>query len=534
MKISEGIKVQVGGLLVAIVLFVFVLAIKVNAHDSNCSAQWNSCTSPCTINIGIKGTAWYDGCMSQCSQQHLDCETAFAKSATSCFDQWRHCTSPCMTSIGVWGVGWYDGCDAFCNTQKTACDNQGGSAPAVNTPPTTKTTGCAAGDWDLNGKCLSKDEWCNTTYGNSHEENGKCPCNTGYKFLNGACGSEDEVCRAISANASVKNGQCSCDDGYGELNNKCVTIEQWCQATYGADSHAENGSCVSASQQVKIPTQPSTRPALKPIININKTQTPSVKKSSEPTKETSRTRQLSVQEIQAITVYLFGAMGYDADDFDRAMETIDEIFKAARGVPSRKELNDRALAKRKSADKEFIEAARDGRIKNAETRERIRKMYLDSWLDNPQDKKADMMMAIFEKDKGNNDTADVFEKFAYMNLAQKERNTLTTAVNKAKESMAEKLMREKVNKTLLQKQLDNSAVMNQLKQNVNGEIVKAQETAKDACYGNSACDWVWTKKVGIITEAQKMSQSVRDLMNDPIKFMFGIDRKQITKDFYAN
>ena len=145
-----------------------------------------------------------------------------------------------------------------------------------------------------------------------------------------------------------------------------------------------------------------------------------------------------------------------------------------------------------------------------------------------------MMMAIFEKDKGNNDTADVFEKFAYMNLAQKERNTLTTAVNKAKESMAEKLMREKVNKTLLQKQLDNSAVMNQLKQNVNGEIVKAQETAKDACYGNSACDWVWTKKVGIITEAQKMSQSVRDLMNDPIKFMFGIDRKQITKDFYAN
>ena len=508
-------------------LFLFVLAIKVNAHSGNCSSQWNSCTSPCTINIGIKGTAWYDDCMNQCSNQELECETALAKTATSCFDQWGHCSSPCNTSIGVWGVSWYEGCTDFCEKQQTACKNQTDSTP-VNTQPTTQSTGCAAGDWDLNGKCLSKDEWCNTTYGNSHEENGKCPCNAGYSFLNGACVSEDEVCRANSANASVKNGQCSCDAGYGELNNKCVTIEQWCQATYGADSHAENGSCVSASQQVKIPTQPSTRPALKPIININKTQTPPVKKPPvQPVKKTSKTKQLSVQEIQAITVYLFGAMGYDADDFDRAMETIDEIFKAARGLPSRKELNERALVKRKDADKEFIEAARDGRIKNAETRERIRKMYLDSWLDNPQDKKADMMMAIFEKDKGNNDTADVFEKFAYMSLSQKERNTLTTAVDMARESMGEKLMREKVNRTLLQKQLDNSAVMNQLKQNVNGEIAKAKETAKDVCYGNSACDWAWTKKVGIITEAQKLSQNVRNLMDDPIKIIFGIDRKNL-------
>ena len=520
-------------LTIVIALFSFAWAIKVNAHSGNCSSQWNSCTSPCTINIGIKGAAWYDSCMSQCSQQHLDCETALVKTATSCFDQWSHCTSPCSTSIGVWGVNWYDGCIAFCDKQQTECKNQASSdqsAPSVNAQPTTQSTGCAAGDWDLNGKCVTKDQWCNATYGNSHEENGQCPCNDGYAFSNSRCISEDEVCRATSANASVKNGQCSCDAGYGELNNKCVTIEEWCQATYGADSRAENGSCVSASQRTQIPIQPSTRPAPKPIIEINKTQTSPVKQSSEPAKKTSSARQLSVQEIQAITVYLFGAMGYDADDFDRAMETIDEIFKAARGLPSKKELNDRALVKRKDADKEFTEAARDGRINNPDTRERIRKMYLDSWLDNPQDKKADMMMAIFEKDKGNNDTADVFEKFAYMNLSQKERNILTTAVNKAKESMGDKLMGGEVNRTLLKQQLEASSVINQLKQNVNGEIARAQETAKDACYGNSACDWIWAKKVGIITEAQKLSRSVRDLMDDPTKAMFGIDRKNLWKN----
>jgi hypothetical protein len=401
---------------------------------------------------------------------------------------------------------------------------------------------CNAGYWLFNGACVSDDEWCSATYGNSHEENGECPCNDGYWFQNGKCISADEWCRSTYGNAHAVNNECPCDAGYWFLNGACVTKDQWCRATYGGNSHEEGDFCVSESQQIQgqiqqsqlLPqAQPSAPPPPQIIINIEEGKTSPVKKSSQqpqkikPAKKDSKTRQLSVQEIQAITVYLFGAMGYDADDFDRAMETIDEVFKAARGLPNRKELNDRALVKRKSADKEFIEAARDGSIKNSETRERIRKMYLDSWLDNPRDKKADIMMAIFEKDKGNNDTADVFEKFAYMNLSQKEKNTLTAAVNRAKESMSEKLMIEKADRVLLQKQLDNSAVMNQLKQNVNSEIAKAKETVKDACYGNSVCDWVWTKKVGIMTEAQKMSQDVRNLMNDPVKTIFGIDRKNL-------
>ena len=160
-------------------------------------------------------------------------------------------------------------------------------------------------------------------------------------------------------------------------------------------------------------------------------------------------------------------------------------------------------------------------------------MYLDSWLDNPLDKKTDMMMAIFEKEKGSLDTADIFEKFAYLNLGQKDKNTLAAAVNKAKESMSEKLMGEEVNRTLLKKQLDASSFMNQLRQNVNDAIGEAKENAKDACYGVSACDWVWAKKVGIITEAQKLSLAVREVMNGPIKETFKIDWGAVKKEFYG-
>ena len=75
--------------------------------------------------------------------------------------------------------------------------------------------------------------------------------------------------------------------------------------------------------------------------------------------------------------------------------------------------------------------------------------------------------------------------------------------------------------------------MNQLRQNVNDAIGEAKETAKDACYGVSACDWAWAKKVGIITEAQKLSREVREVMNEPIKKTFGFDWGATIKSLYG-
>lgn len=412
---------------------------------------------------------------------------------------------------------------------------------------------CNPGYWLLDGVCVPADDWCRATYGHSHEENGECPCDVGYSTLNGRCIDSDEWCNAAyGGNAYESNGQCFCVSGYWVLNGEsCVTFDEWCNATYGGGSREENGSCVSASQQTQsqpqgqfsqpqsLPSeqsQPSTQPKPQVIIEIQKSKTSPVKKPSQPAKKTTPSKKVSPRkemtnkEMQAVAQFWFGAIGYDSDDMNGAMEAAGDMLAAAMGYPNRKVLKERAKTKRDAADKEFVEAARDGTIKDPATREKIRKMYLDSWLDNPQDKKTDMMMAVFEKENGNLNTADVFEKFAYMNLSQKERNTLAAAVNKAKEGMGEKLMGEEVNRTLLKTQLEGSSFMNQLRQNVNGEIAKAKETTKDACYGNSVCDWVWAKKVGVITEAQKLSQNVSDLMNDPVKTIFGVDRKKIREE----
>ncbi|MEK7131359.1 MAG: hypothetical protein AAB797_01305 [Patescibacteria group bacterium] len=364
---------------------------------------------------------------------------------------------------------------------------------------------------------------------NSSYSNGQCNCNAGYwMFKDMACVTKDEWCgRTYGYNSHEANGECPCDAGYTFLNGACVTDNEWCKATYGEGYFREGNLCASKSQPAQGQTSPKT------IINIQKTPATQPSQKTQSAKKTPPPRKLTNQEMLARVKLWEGVLEYDHKDAQQSVEAMWDMLAAAMGRPTRAMLNQRAKIKRDAADKEFKEAARDGRIRNSATRENIRKMYYDSWLDNPLDKKTEMMMAVFEKDKGNRDTADVFEKFAYMNLGQKERNTLAAAVNRARESMGEKLMREEVNRTLLKKQLDASSFMNQLRQNVNDAIGEAKETAKDACYGVSACDWAWAKKVGIITEAQKLSREVREVMNEPIKKTFGFDWGATIKSLYG-
>lgn len=415
---------------------------------------------------------------------------------------------------------------------------------------------CNPGYWLLNNTCETYDFWCRATYGaNIHAENEGCVCDNGYTFSGGRCITQDEACqRKYGTNFHAEGDRCICDTGYWFLNDACVTYDQWCSATYGENSHEENGQCISGSQPVQDPTPPpqsspilqsSTPPPPQKIINIKKTPT-SPAPTNNPDKKTpppiylEPPRKISEEEKAVILEWLksrgFGPEDIkNIDDADMWYLTTSPLFKELHNRKSSAE------EKYNKADLALSQAIDDRSIYTPETLENIRKMFLDAWFDNPNNKKTNLMMAMLEREKGNGQTADIYQKFAYSSLNKSERNALSSGVENAKiityndifSSLETEERQQEVARTQQEQELKKSSLMNKIKSEINDEIAYAQETTKQACYKISACDWAYAKKVEIMTKAENFSQKVSDLMNDPIKAIFGIDRKKIKKEIYG-
>ncbi|MDO8537171.1 MAG: hypothetical protein Q7R94_02910, partial [bacterium] len=58
----------------------------------------------------------------------------------------------------------------------------------VNLPLPINEPDCGADEWMLNGACVTKNQWCQATYGpNIHPDGDNCNCDAGYNFVNNAC-----------------------------------------------------------------------------------------------------------------------------------------------------------------------------------------------------------------------------------------------------------------------------------------------------------------------------------------------------------
>lgn len=422
------------------------------------------------------------------------------------------------------------------------------------------TLSCGADEWVLNGACATKNQWCQATYGpNIHEENEKCNCDSGYTFLNNACVtndqacqaqygayihrqgdlcvcdsgytssngrciSEDEWCRATYGNAHAENGKCPCDSDYWFLKDTCVTPNQWCSGTYGGNSHEENGQCTSESQSVQqgqaslqppsIVQPPTVQPSTAQPAKPSSPQTTNIKKTPAPQKTTTLpAKKPSPQQPTN-----------DVDEIQKA--AVLHSFKAAKQLDPAQ-----AKIKVKSADAALTQAFLDKSIKNPATLENIREMYRDAWLDDPKNKKTNLILGLLEGKRGNYSTADVYKTIAYSGLSEMERDILSEGLNNAKTKIFADISREQeVAKTWEAQKLKESSFVNKLKRDFDDHWGEAQETAKNACNLIKPCNLVYQKKVEAMTKAEEFSQKVSDLMNDPIKTVFGFDRKKAKEE----
>ena len=365
---------------------------------------------------------------------------------------------------------------------------------------------CDTGYSFLNDACVTQDKACQITYGaNMHAENESCVCDAGYTYSGGGCISEDEWCRKTYGNAHAENGKCPCDSGYWFLNGKCVTPDQWCSATHGANSREENGRCISGSQSVQGQTSQSS-PALKPstpppqtIIN-KKTSAPPAKKlpPKPPTKDEAARAEII-----------------------RALNASKPLNPAAAKIKL-KYADEKMLAKRGDLG--------DPNASDPKILEEVRKLYFDAWLANPRDKKTNIMLAMLEGKLGNDFKAATYEKIAYAVLDNSGQSAISSGIER---SMGDILREKEVLRTWREQAAKESSLKNRMKNEINAEMTYAQGVLKEACYKIKPCDQAYAKKVEIMAKAEKLSQKVSDFMDDPIKAVFGVDRKKVKEELYG-
>ncbi|MDO8558677.1 MAG: hypothetical protein Q7S09_05895 [bacterium] len=391
---------------------------------------------------------------------------------------------------------------------------------------------CIAGYWKLDGSCVTPDQWCRSKYGsNIHAENDKCSCDAGYTFINNACVNKDWACRLKYGNNSYEEGgRCYCGTGYTMLNETCVTNDQACRSKYGGAYAANDGKCYCLSgyvfnankfcvpSSIQTTALPSAKPTSLPRITPGPLPTKTAKPSEEPK------LQLSREELRA----LIGIRKWvnEAENNWTELEEMTYWASARIGKSTLSDLLRRAGTKRDKADSAFSKAAKEKKLQDPEVLEEIRNMYLDSWLDNPQDKKTAMMLAMLEREKGNTDSADAYEKMAYWNLRKQERLAFEELVDKERntEPLRDRLLKTEADRTLWEKQLQESSVASQVRRNVDDAMEQAKETAKNACRKIDMCDWAWMKKVETTMMAEKYSTRVGEILHNPIKTVIGVDK----------
>ena len=393
--------------------------------------------------------------------------------------------------------------------------------------------GCNTGYWSFNEKCITKDQWCEATYGpNIHGEGDQCSCDSGYSFIDGRCITKDEGCQVkYGANIHEKNGKCSCDTGYSFLNNACVSIDQYCRATYGENAYEKDDSCycrtgyVFNEKKVCVPESASPQPT----NNADKKFLPPT--NPEPPRKIS-------EEEKAMILEWLRSRGFGPEDIKKIDDADMWHFITSPLFEELRKGKTNAEEKYKKADSALSQALADGSIGDLVTLENIRKMFLDAWFDSPQDKKTNLMMAMLERERGHDSTSDIFYKFAYAGLNKPERAAISSGIENAKiityadifNSMEREKRQQEVERTWQEQALQKSSFMNRMKDEINNDITSAQKATKEICKSIGPCDWTYAKKVEIVTKAENLSQKVRDLMDDPIKAVFNIDRKKIKKD----
>lgn len=335
---------------------------------------------------------------------------------------------------------------------------------------------------------------------NEYYSNGLCYCNTGYARFNGTCVSVDQWCQATyGANIHGENRKCTCDAGYSFLNGECVTIDQNCRSTYGENAYEKDDSCYCKTGYV---------------FNEKKICVPESKQTTIPS--------INPQDIQK-------------------PPTKDEVARAEiiRALNATKPLNP-AAAKIKlkyANEKMFFKRGPDlgdPNMRDPKILEEIRKLYLDAWLADPRNKETNLMMAMLERARGNDSTADVYEKLAYAVLDKPGQSAVSSGLESAQKRAMGDILREKeVIKTWQEQEAKRSSLMNRMKNEFNAEMEYAQETLKEACYKIKTCDQAYAKKVEIMAKAEKLSQKVSDFMDDPLKEAFGFDRKKVKEDLYG-
>lgn len=389
------------------------------------------------------------------------------------------------------------------------------------------TCACDTGYNFANDRCVTLDESCQAKYGaNIHGEGDQCTCDTGYTFAGDKCvvQDQDKGCREkYGANIHADGDQCSCDTGYNFLDNACVLAGDSCRSTYGENSYDKDGSCYCKTgytfDEKKVCVPESVFP-----WRDNNTD----KKYSERTNNADKKDD---EDAKAAAENWLKSGGHDLKDIKNTTNSDIKMLAAALTEERIASQEARAREKLKKANDALSQALDDMSAYDPATRERIRQQFLDAWLDDPKNKETNLMMAMLERERGNDSTADIYEKLAYASLKRSERAALDSKAAKAKaltyddifSSLESEKRQEEVERTWRKQELEKSSLMNRMKDEIDANIISAHKAAKAICDSTSSCDWAYAKKVEIMTKAENFSQKMRNSMNDPLKEIFGID-----------
>lgn len=139
-------------------------------------------------------------------------------------------------------------------------------------------------------------------------------------------------------------------------------------------------------------------------------------------------------------------------------------------------------------------------------------------------------MAMFERKKGNESAADMYEKLSLANLTPAQRDALLSGKENARTKIREDMFHDQeMTKAQQEQALKDSSIMNRAKTEINNDVASLQENSRELCYKVAACDWVYAKKVEIMTIGGKLSQKVDNFMDDILKAV-GIDRKKAKQE----
>ena len=311
-----------------------------------------------------------------------------------------------------------------------------------------------------------------------------------------------------------------------------MTYNQACRANHGAHSYGDNDSCYCDSgydfneNDICVRESESPQPTNEPGgQTIEGPDDIFAERRNE-----LRNRGISDEDALALFQLLLGA---EPEDRRQQLDSlINWLAAAAERARTEEQLARIARARitLKEADAALNLALEKDSIKDPKMLEATKERYKDSWLMNPLDKKTNMMMSILERQQGHDSAADAFHSFAWLSLTKPERDALLAFAETAKlDTLGDIFHAREAERAQAEKALRDSSFMHRLGEEFDDLAVSAQETTKDACYKVSVCDWVWQKKVAIMTTAEKLSEKVSDLMNDPIKTIFGVDRNKIIK-----